>query len=349
MAKKTASTSAPFQELKQELKTGSLRPCYIFWGEETYLLQHYLELLRKKLLDPLTEEFNYHRFSSESFSMDGLWDSVDNLPMMAERSMVQVDDIDLFKLPEKDRERLVALLNDLPDYCCLVFTYAASEYKPDKRMKKLWDAVSKNAQTVEFARQSQRELVPWIVRHFKSGGKTISTELCNYLIDITGGSMVTLSGEIDKIAAYAPGDEIRRSDIDAVTEPVLDAVVFQMTDAMGEGNYEEALKKLQTLYKMQQEPIAILGAIGAHLRRVSAARVLMDAGKGGDELMKLCGLGDYTARKTMAGARKFSARFCQRAAELVLETDSKLKTSFDEPERLLELCVLQLAQEAKHG
>ncbi len=33
----------------------------------------------------------------------------------------------------------------------------------------------------------------------------------------------------------------------------------------------------------------------------------------------------------------------------MLETDSKLKTSFDEPERLLELCLFQLAQEAKHG
>lgn len=348
MAKKSVSAPTYFAELKREIKTGNLRPCYIFWGEETYLLQHYLGELRKKLLDPLTEEFNYHRFSSESFTMDGLWDSVDNLPMMAEHSMVQVDDVDLFKLPERDRERLVSLLNDLPDYCCLVFAYAASEYKPDKRMKKLWEAVSKNAQSVEFAKQSQRELMPWIIRHFKSSGKTISPELCAYLIDITGGSMVTLSGEIDKIAAFAPGEEIRRSDIDAVTEPVLDAVVFQMTDAMGEGNYEEALKKLQTLYKMQQEPIPILGAIGAHLRRVSAARVLMDGGKGGDELMKLCGMGDYPARKTMTGARRFSPRFCQRAAELVLETDAKLKTSFDEPERLLELCVLQLAQEARN-
>ena len=35
------------------------------------------------------------------------------------------------------------------------------------------------------------------------------------------------------------------------------------------------------------------------------------------------------------------------AAGLILETDRKMKTSFDEPERLLELLVLQLAQEAQ--
>lgn len=255
----------------------------------------------------------------------------------------------LFKLGEKDRERLIALLGDLPPYCCLVFAYGASEYKPDRRQKKLFEAISQNATVVEFPKQSQRDLTVWIIRHFKSHQKTISPELCAYLIDITGGSMSALGGEIGKIAAFAPGSEIRRSDIDAVTEPVLDAVVFQMTDALGAGDYEGALKKLQVLYQMQQEPISILGAVGAHLRRISAARILIDAGKGGDELMKICGLKDYAARKTMGTAKRFSPRFCRQAADLVLETDSKLKTSFDEPERLLELCLFQLAQEAKHG
>ena len=149
MARQTAQ-AAPLQGLKQAIQAGNPQPCYIFWGEETYLLQHYLELLQKKLTDPLTEEFNYHRFSTETFSMDALSDSVENLPMMAERSLIRVDDVDLFKLGEKDRERLIALLGDLPSYCCLVFAYGASEYKPDRRQKKLFEAISQNATVVEF-------------------------------------------------------------------------------------------------------------------------------------------------------------------------------------------------------
>ena len=45
--------------------------------------------------------------------------------------------------------------------------------------------------------------------------------------------MTALSGEIAKIAAYSGADTIKKSDIDAVTEPVLDAIVFQMTDMLG--------------------------------------------------------------------------------------------------------------------
>lgn len=40
---------------------------------------------------------------------------------------------------------LIALLSDLPPYCCLVFAYGASEYKPDRRQKKLFEAISRNA------------------------------------------------------------------------------------------------------------------------------------------------------------------------------------------------------------
>jgi DNA polymerase-3 subunit delta len=130
---------------------------------------------------------------------------------------------------------------------------------------------------------------------------------------------------------------------------VLDAVVFQMTDLLSKGNYAAALDKLQTLLKMQQEPLAILGAVGSHFRRLSAARVLLDNGRSSAELMKLCGLGDYPARKTMDAARNISAPFCAKAAKLVVETDYKMKTSFDDNERLLEFLILQLAQEARNG
>ena len=51
----------------------------------------------------------------------------------------------------------------------------------------------------------------------------------------------------------------------------------------------------------------------------------------------------------MDAARHFQAEFCRKAAQLVLETDYKIKTSFDDPERLLELLILELAQEARRG
>ncbi len=348
MAKKTSQPGA-LAALKADLKEKNPARLYFFYGEETFLLHYYLQQLHKILIDELTESFNYHKLTAETFSVQTLGEAVENLPMMAEHTLVWVDDIDIFKLGESDREKLIGIFSDIPDYCTLVFTYITAAWKPDKRLKKLWEAVEKNGQIIEFAKQEQRDLVAWIGRHFAAEHKRITPELCVYLIELTGGTMTALAGEIAKICAYSGAEEIVKSDIDAVTEPVLDAVVFQMTDLMGQGNYGAALLKLRQLLKMQHEPVVILGAVGSHFRRVSAARILLDSGRPASELMRLCGLADYAARKTMSSAGKFSAAFCARAMELILETDRRLKTSYDDPERLLEVLVLQLAQEAKHG
>lgn len=338
-----------FSRLKAAIKNRQLERLYFFHGEEVFLLHHYLNEICRKTIDELTQDFNYHRFTPETFSVQAFSDAVEALPMMAEHTLVQVDEIDVFKLNEAEREKMISVFCDVPDYCTVVFTYETVEWKPDKRLKKLWEAVSKHGTIVEFAKQSQRDLIAWVTRHFASRQKRISPELCAYLIDITGGTMTALQGEIQKIAAYSGSDVIVKADIDAVTEPVLDAVVFQMTDLLGCGKYGEALLKLQQLFKMQQEPIAILGAVGGHFRRISAARTLMDCGKNAEDLMRLTGLKDYPARKTMGAAKAFSSKFCRCAAELVLETDFKMKTSFDEQERLLELLILQLSQEARNG
>ena len=348
MAKKQPTDSG-ITELKMALKQKALGRLYFFHGEETFLLHHYLEQMKKLLLDPLTESFNYHRLNSETFELRAFADAVENLPMMAEATLVQIDDVDIFKLNESDREKTAEILRDIPNYCTVVFTYITTAWKPDKRFKKLWDAVDSCGLVVEFAKQDQRDLIAWVTRHFAANKKRISTDLCAYLIDITGGTMTALSGEIDKICAYSGTEEIKKSDIDAVTEPVLDAVVFQMTDQLSAGRYDQAMQKLQQLLKMQQEPLAILGAVGGHYRRISAARALLDNGKGAFELQKLCGIPDYPARKTMEAARRCTPGFCGMAAQLVLETDYRMKTSFDEQERLLELLILRLAQEARNA
>ena len=338
------------QTLKEDLRAKQPGRLYIFHGEETFLLHHYLEQLKKQLLDELTESFNFHKLTSETFDIRSFADSVENLPMMAEHTLVWVDEVDIFKLAEADRDKMGEILGDIPDYCTVVFTYVTTPWKPDKRLAKYWKIIESKASIVEFAKQDQRELVPWIQRHFNAHKKKIAPELCVYLIDITGGTMTALCGEISKIAAYSGAETITRSDIDAVVEPVMDAVVFQMTDLLGKGQSGGALAKLQVLLKMQQDPILILGAIGGHFRKLATAKTLKENGRGYQDFMRLTGIrSDYAARKNMDSAMEFSSDFYRKAAFLVMETDHKMKTSFDSGERLLELLILQLAQEARHG
>ncbi|MGN1308014.1 MAG: DNA polymerase III subunit delta [Faecousia sp.] len=346
MAKKQSGSTKGLEQLKNDLKQKSPARFYVFYGEEDYLRRYYTEQLKKQLLDELTEDFNFHRLTTENFSLQTLSDALEALPMMAERSLVLVEEVDLFELNESDRERLTAMLADVPEYCCLLLTY--TDFKPDKRMKKLWDALEKNAVLVEFRYQSESDLRAWIQRHFRAAGKQIAPELCGYLLQQCGLSMTRLHGEIQKICAFSGAETVVRADIDAVVEPTLDAVVFQLTDALAQRDFALALGRLNELLKMQTEAIPIVAAVGAQMRRLNAAKVLQAEGKGEAELASVCGLAPYAAGKTMTQARRFSERFCRQAVLLCCETDYRIKTSYDEPERLLETLILTLAEEARH-
>lgn len=342
----------PLQLLKAAIKNKQPERLYIFHGVETFLLHHYTQRLKNVLVDELTESFNFHKLTSENFDTVVFAEAVENLPMMVEATFVWVDDVDLFKLPEGDREKLRDVLSDIPEYCTVLFTFETVTWKPDKRYKKLWDTIESNARIVEFAKQEQRDLIAWIGRHFAANGKQITPDLCVYLIEITGGTMTALSGEIAKICAYSDVSNVVKSDIDAVVEPVLDAVVFQMTDLLAQGRYGAALQKLQQLLKLQQEELGILGAIGSHFRRLGAARTMLDNGKTASDLYQLYRhqqMSEYQAKKMMGTAKSFSAHFCAKASELVMETDRQIKTSYDDTGRLLELLLLQLSQEARNG
>ena len=335
------------ERLKSDLKLNSPARLYVFHGEEAYLRRYYLDSLRKLLVEDFAAAFNYHRFNAETVSLQGVLDSIEALPMMAQRSMVQIDDVNFFALGE-DGAAYAKFFSDIPDYCTVVLVYETVEFKIDRRKKALAEVFDK-ATVVEFTQPSDRELISWVGRHLKKQGKQISVDDAAYLIHRTGGSMTALLSEIGKLAAYVEGEIVTRDHVDLLVEPVLEADVFAITDAIAQGRYETSLQTLRGVLQKQEEPVRILGAMGGQFRRMLAAKRLLEGGKQQAELMKLCGIGSYPARITMETAKRLSERFCTRAVELCLEADERLKTSYDDPDRVLEFLVLELAGESRNG
>ena len=106
MARKAPDQDAgeALRRFKSDLKAGTLGNFYIISGEEAFLRSHYVDLITKKIADGPAGEFNCHRFSADDCTPQALADAIDAMPMMAERTLVRVDDVDLFKQPEGARE-----------------------------------------------------------------------------------------------------------------------------------------------------------------------------------------------------------------------------------------------------
>ena len=201
MAYKKQQDSDGYQTLRKELKEGVFRRLYLFYGQEDYLREFYRKELRKKLVSGPAEDFNYHRYTEENWDLEALSEAVEAIPMMSEASLVEIVDVDPFKRNEEERTRIGEILSELPEYVTVLFVFYAPDWKPDKRMTKLW-GVLKDALLVSFDRQPETVLVDWVRRHLAAEGKTMADDLIRYLITITGGYMSGLNQEILKLSSY---------------------------------------------------------------------------------------------------------------------------------------------------
>ena len=310
--KRKAAGDGGLGQLKEALSSGSLGTVYLFHGEESYLREYYLSEMKNNLVAGF-ENFNFHKLEGKGLTVQALTETVEAMPMMAQRTMVQVVDWDLYKLSEEQRTGFIALLEDFPPYCCLVIVYDQIEYKPSKTYKKLYAALEAHAQTVKFQEQSQNEILKWVARRFKAAGHTIDVPTAEHLLFTCGSLMNGLIPEIGKIAAYAKNERVTKADVDAVAAPVLEAQVFEITNAISKGDFDRASEALGALLKLQEEPFMLLALIGKELRKLHTARIALDTGRDKFWLMERWNMrSDYPAKLLLDNARRVSRSWCAR-------------------------------------
>lgn len=331
------------QRLQKDLKEQNYGRLYVFYGEEIFLRDKFLRNLREALLPAGTETFNFHEFHGKEMTIESLEEAVDCLPMMAAKTFVLIHDWDIFKLGESSREQLVSILSQIPDYCTLVFFFDQVAYKGDARTK-LATSMAEIGVFVDFPCQEQGDLENWVIETFRGLEKNCSHAVAADLIFYCGDFMTKLSSEIEKIAAYSPEQEVKSADIYAVATPHLEAVAFEISNALAEKNFDKALGILSELYQMQEPPLKILGGITRQIRLLYSGKLALNNGKGEQYLAQLWGMKGYPAKLALGASRHFSLEWCQRASLLCAKTDRAMKQSGKDPEELLTQLMLELAQ-----
>lgn len=338
--------NAEFEKLKKTLETGG-RPdrVYLFYGEERYLLEHYLGKLRESLAGGGFSEFNYHRFTGSSFSVDALAAACDALPVFSERTLVEVHGLEITKAAAELREGLAALTADLPDHVCLVFVSGAGSLEADE-LKKLKVALGPDAEMVRFDVQETPKLIKWIAKHFAGLGKSIDASTAEYLAFVTGGSMTALRLEIDKLASFTQAQTVTREDIDMLVTPVPDAQLYTMTDHLAACRFDKAAAVMTDLLSMQEPPHKLMFSISLKLRQQLLARLLTAEGGDLKQLMKTAGIRyEFQARNLMAASRGLPAARCRQNVLLAAEAAYRMNTG-DNPEQVLSELLLRLASNA---
>ena len=298
-------------KLKQDLAKGSFETLYILYGEEAYLREYYLRQLRKKVVDETFADFNLIELDGKTLTLESLTEAVDSYPAMSERKLVIVTDFNIYAPPASFGDQLIDLLSDLPDYVCLVFYFDILEAKPDKRTK-MYKLLEKRPVLLNLRVWSEKELIERLERRARELNCIISDEDAAYMIFLCGTSPDQSHGRDRKAAAHCTTGEIKRYNIDAVCSPVLDAVVFDLTDAIAAGRFEKAVALVGGSFAPEKEQRGhhLHDHHAPHPAPVCCENLRRNA-RGDRYLSEMIGSkSPFYAKKIQNAARRLPLRYC---------------------------------------
>lgn len=322
MAARKTPGDYPLPSFRRDVAENRISNLYILWGEETYLRDFYVSELINKLADG--DETGVRILSGKECTPQALSDAVLSCPFLSERSLVIVKDVDILSPDAKLAAAAPGILGSVPEETCLVFVLGDSEPGGSRPNKKIAEVFSACGKSVCFSRPAPDEFNRWIRRRFAALGKNCSARDADYLASLCGGLMFAAIPEIEKVGAFARGAEITREDIDAVVIPVTETVIFKLTDAVAGRSVADAEAQLEILMKQKLRREEAVSQLGAAMRRLYAARLIMDSGKGRNEYMAAFGVrSTYAADIHMRQARAFTAERLREAVVLCARAEQK--------------------------
>ena len=324
------------KRINDDIKQNTFARVYLLYGPESYLRLYYTDRLCKAVL-PESDTMNRALYEGDKTKESDIIDFAETVPFLAEHRLIRVKDSGFFK---GSCELLPDYMKNIPDYAVIVF----SEGEVDKRSR-LYKAVRAAGYVTEFTAQSEDTLIRWGAGLLKKGGLQISRNDMNYLLSRTGTDMSHIMLEIDKLINYCSGQTaVTRQDIDAITGTQLENRIFEMIDAMTDGDQAKALALYADLLSLKEPPMRILYLIARQYNQLLTVRELMDEGISQSLIAQKTGMRDFIVRRNMRRAKSFSAQKLLDNVEKCVGMEEAVKTGRIGDRLSVELLLVQFSE-----
>jgi DNA polymerase-3 subunit delta len=307
--------------------TGGVPPVVLLYGTEPAPMSTRLRELRAAVLAQGLEAFNHERFAGRELeSMSPVLEACGQLPLMAERRLVELSD------PEavgKGRGAAGAkALDALVDYLkepnpSTVLVLCSSGIDGRSRLV----TAAKKAGLVEKFEPLKRDedAVAFVLAEAQRTETRIDRPTAHALVQLVGTGPSDLVHALERASLHAgEGQAVTQDDLDAVVAHTREAVIFELTDAVGMGDGPRALAVLAHLFHESSQPEigqanAVLGMLIRQMRLVFAARMA------GGAIEEVTGVPPFVARKLAGQARRFDEERLRRAYAALCRFDRDLK------------------------
>lgn len=294
-----------------EVREDNLLAGYVFFGEETYLADEFVNELAKTLAASAAGEFHLTRFELGEAKWAEIIDTARTVPFLFEpwRALV-------VRFPErkanadrgwgrkgeagKDEARGPrflaaldqALLRDYfaapPSRTVLVIVLPGRLKKSDGAVR-FFSSLPKSAVTVtEIKPLKDDALMRRAAEKARSLGKTLTDSANARLCEIVGSDLRRLMNEIEKLAIFVGERKgIEADDVDQATAWQRSFESYELDDALMAADLEKGAAVLNVLLAEGERPEQIVARLAGHLRTVLSAQTrLRERSKSREEIFR---------------------------------------------------------------
>jgi DNA polymerase III delta subunit len=183
-------------------------------------------------------------------------------------------------------------------------------------------------------------------------GVKVTPDVCRRLVEVVGDDAYELETEIEKLATWAGGDEIRERDVELVACGHAETSAFQLTDAWAARDVAAVLGAAEALLEQasdsRREETRIAGLLSGHAARLRECQELDAAGVAPREAAVRLKRHPFYVEKLFRQATNFSVDELRDATVRLARLDVALKGGSRLPGQLeLELALVEITQRAE--
>jgi DNA polymerase-3 subunit delta len=305
-------------EVEDDVRAGKVAPVYVLTGSDPLLTQRAVAALVEATVPPASRGFNLDAMEGKGTSANQMLNAARTLPMMGKRRLVLVRDADA--AGAETLNQLVPYLDKPAPETVLVLVCG----KIDGRIK-FFAAAKKKGFLHELT--VPRQLGGWIQDEVRRAGAKIDGEAARRLEEVVGRDISRLAGAIEQLSLFAgEGQSISVEHVDALVADTSQRTVFQLNDAVGQGDRLGALRAVGKLFEQRESAIGVVIMLARHVRQLALYQSLVAERTPPGDIARIVGVPPFVIDKSLAPqSRRFTPVALSQAIRLVSQADRDLK------------------------
>ncbi|MBL7982219.1 MAG: DNA polymerase III subunit delta [Flavobacteriales bacterium] len=297
-----ASTIDDYKKIMLDVRAGKFKPVYLLHGEEGFFIDRIADEIEQLALQDHERDFNQSILYGRDVDPDTVKDTCLRYPMMAERQLVVVRELQNWRVDQLDK--LEAYMAKPTPTTLLVLCY---KHKKVDGRKTILKTIQKSGGIVFASDKVKDDKLPDVLMGFAKGMKRkLGAAEAQLLANHLGSDLAKAVKEVEKLCLVTEeGGQITADAIQRFVGISKDYNIFELQNAIGNRNAERAQRIANHFAADPKEyPLVLtIGLLNTYFAKLAVVHALQ--GKGPQELAAGLKVNPFFIKDYVAQARNY--------------------------------------------